>query len=346
MKRRLWLWMLLAAVAGVGVLGAGAGPAAAASEAHVQRVRGGFALQSLPGDGEALQGQVSAVRQREVRLQLPGYRRSCADRSGRSRRRLCGRQHQYGTQLYNDGLRHATSLLPEQALRHHARNPAHIATLGDLTKSGTLIAMGDAAVPIGTYTRTVLTNITNSGIYGPDYSDQVMANVAATVANVNMVTALVKLGEVDAGFVYKSDRRRRVPRSRGSGSPRPTSRIRCRPIRSRRSRPRLVQPMAQRFVQFVMSSAGQKVMERWGFLSKPYPVISDLAHERFCRLDRDHHRHQLPGPERSSSVASSPQRPPGARSRSRPRCPTASRPAPRRSSSGATAATRRRSPSP
>ena len=82
-------------------------------------------------------------------------------------------------------------------------NPAKLHTLADLARPGVMIAIGDAAVPIGTYTRTVLTNL--NAIYGASYTTNVLANVVSNEVNVTAVVPLVKLNEVDAGFVYKSD---------------------------------------------------------------------------------------------------------------------------------------------
>jgi molybdate transport system substrate-binding protein len=78
-------------------------------------------------------------------------------------------------------------------------NPAGIKTVDDLTKPGVKIVIGDAAVPVGSYTRTVLKNL---GI-----TDSVMKNVVSNETDVRNVLAKVALGEADAGFVYITDAR-------------------------------------------------------------------------------------------------------------------------------------------
>ncbi len=76
-------------------------------------------------------------------------------------------------------------------------NPAGIHSVTDLTKPGVKIVIGDPSVPVGSYTRTVLSNL---GI-----SAAVLKNVVSQETDVKGVVAKVALGEADAGFVYVTD---------------------------------------------------------------------------------------------------------------------------------------------
>lgn len=76
-------------------------------------------------------------------------------------------------------------------------NPARIRGVDDLTKPGVKIVVGDPAVPVGSYTRTVLGNL---GI-----SAAVLRNVVSQETDVRSVLGKVALGEADAGFVYITD---------------------------------------------------------------------------------------------------------------------------------------------
>ncbi len=76
-------------------------------------------------------------------------------------------------------------------------NPAHIHSVADLTRPGVKVVIGDASVPVGSYTLTVLKNL---GI-----SDGVLKNVVSKEVDVKGVVAKVALGEADAGFVYVTD---------------------------------------------------------------------------------------------------------------------------------------------
>jgi molybdate transport system substrate-binding protein len=76
-------------------------------------------------------------------------------------------------------------------------NPANIHSVTELTKPGIKVVVGDPAVPVGSYTLTVLKNL---GI-----SDAVLKNVVSRETDVKSVVAKVALGEADAGFVYVTD---------------------------------------------------------------------------------------------------------------------------------------------
>ncbi|HKP18431.1 MAG TPA: molybdate ABC transporter substrate-binding protein [Gaiellaceae bacterium] len=76
-------------------------------------------------------------------------------------------------------------------------NPAGIHSVLDLTRPGVKVVIGDAGVPVGSYTRTVLSNL---GI-----SAAVLKNVASQETDVKGVVGKVVLGEADAGFVYATD---------------------------------------------------------------------------------------------------------------------------------------------
>jgi molybdate transport system substrate-binding protein len=76
-------------------------------------------------------------------------------------------------------------------------NPAHIRTVDDLARPGVKVVIGDPAVPVGSYTQTVLKNL--------GLTDAVMKNVVSKEDDVKSVVAKVALGEADAGFVYVTD---------------------------------------------------------------------------------------------------------------------------------------------
>ena len=76
-------------------------------------------------------------------------------------------------------------------------NPADIASVYDLRKSGVKVVVGDQSVPIGSYTRQLLDNL---GI-----KDAVLHNVVSQETDVKSIVAKIALGEADAGFVYRTD---------------------------------------------------------------------------------------------------------------------------------------------
>jgi molybdate transport system substrate-binding protein len=76
-------------------------------------------------------------------------------------------------------------------------NPAGINSIYDLTKPGTKIAEAAPSVPVGSYTVQVLNRL---GI-----DSAIQARVVSQETSDANVVAKVALGQVDAGFVYRSD---------------------------------------------------------------------------------------------------------------------------------------------
>jgi molybdate transport system substrate-binding protein len=74
-------------------------------------------------------------------------------------------------------------------------NPADVTSVEDLTKGAKLV-VGDPAVPVGSYTETVLQNL---GISDSDL------DIVSKEQDVKSVLSKVELGEADAGFVYVTD---------------------------------------------------------------------------------------------------------------------------------------------
>jgi molybdate transport system substrate-binding protein len=74
-------------------------------------------------------------------------------------------------------------------------NPANLTSVDDL-KKGAKLVVGDPAVPVGSYTETVLGNL---GISDSDLK------IVSKEQDVKSVLSKVELGEADAGFVYVTD---------------------------------------------------------------------------------------------------------------------------------------------
>jgi len=84
-------------------------------------------------------------------------------------------------------------------------NPAGIASLADLNKTGVKLVIGTKDVPFGDYTRQMLDKMAADPAYGQAYKDAVMANVVSEETAVSSVVPKLALGEADAAIVYKSD---------------------------------------------------------------------------------------------------------------------------------------------
>ena len=143
-------------------------------------------------------------------------------------------------------------------------NPGHVHSLVDLTKSGIMIAIGDSGVPVGKYTQKVLANLDKK--YGASYSTKIMANVVSTETQDSNIVALVKLGAVDAGFVYASDAHYLGKSVKAIVIPNAyqTNPLPIYPIAVTKS---AAQPkIAQAFMNFVLGKKGQLILKKYGFL--------------------------------------------------------------------------------
>jgi molybdate transport system substrate-binding protein len=170
----------------------------------------------------------------------------------------------YPDQLYQQGLVEkpipfATNTL---VLIVPKSNPAGIHSVNDLTKPGVKIVIGDPAVPIGSYTLTVLKNL---GIRAA-----VLINVVSKEPDVKGIVGKVALGQADAGFVYVTD---------------------VRPVRSKvlaialreSAQPHVVyevavvkagkhQGAAHRFVTALVRPPAQRQLVKFGFGPRPKPT--------------------------------------------------------------------------
>lgn len=148
-------------------------------------------------------------------------------------------------------------------------NPAGVASLRDLARPGVLLVLAAPDVPVRAYTDRLLAQLAADPAYGEAYRQAVLNNVVSEEPNVRQVVAKIALGEVDAGIVYQTD-----------VTPELADRVVAMPI-PEAINPRAVYPiavvaeaphpaLAQAFVAFVRSAAGQDILARWGFVVPPY----------------------------------------------------------------------------
>jgi molybdate transport system substrate-binding protein len=79
---------------------------------------------------------------------------------------------------------------------------ASIRSFEDLPRAARIV-LGGAEVPIGRYTREILDRASER--YGPNFRRSVEERVVSNELNVRQVLAKVRLGEADAGIVYRTD---------------------------------------------------------------------------------------------------------------------------------------------
>jgi len=144
-------------------------------------------------------------------------------------------------------------------------NPASLATLPDLAKPGVKVVFAAKEVPVGQYALGFLDKAAQDAAYGAAFKEGVLANVVSYEENVKAVLIKVLLGEADAGIVYTSDITRDNADQVGRiDIPDALNSIATYPIAALDDSAH--PDLAQAFVDLVLSSEGQDVLERHGFI--------------------------------------------------------------------------------
>ena len=145
-------------------------------------------------------------------------------------------------------------------------NPGGIEGPGDLAKGGLKLVVANEEVPAGAYTRQILTAMDESGDFEAGFGEKVGDNFVSLESNVKQVVAKVELGEADAGVVYGTDVTPGVaPNLKKIEVPERFNVIAEYPIA-------LVsdgsnEAAGRAFIEFVLSEAGQGILQKYGFLS-------------------------------------------------------------------------------
>jgi molybdate transport system substrate-binding protein len=137
-------------------------------------------------------------------------------------------------------------------------NPARIKTAQNLEKGDAKVVVADPAVPLGSYTETVLGNL---GI------DESKLNIVSKEQDAESVLAKLTSGEADAGFVYVTDALSQKAKLHEIEFPASADATATYPIGivsySKNTK------AAQQWIDLVNSPQGQAVLERFGFGAAP-----------------------------------------------------------------------------
>ncbi len=146
-----------------------------------------------------------------------------------------------------------------------AANPANITTAADLSREGLRIAMGTEDVPVGINTRQAVDKMANAS-YGLPWKEALNGNVVTFETTEPGVVTKVNLGEVDAGFVYESSYKAAkpgqliaitIPKDQNSLQTYTAGVLNDPKNKSG----------ATKFVEFLTSADGQKILSDYGFAS-------------------------------------------------------------------------------
>ncbi len=151
-------------------------------------------------------------------------------------------------------------------------NPAKLVTLKDLAKPGVKLVIASKGVPVRDYTNTMLDKLAQNPAYGNDYKTAFLKNVVSEEANVRQVAAKVSLGEADAGFVYRSDVTPDISsKVQIIQIPDTVNTIATYPIAVTNDSANPDQ--AKKYVDYMVSDAGQKILVKWNFISVAIPPL-------------------------------------------------------------------------
>jgi molybdate transport system substrate-binding protein len=105
----------------------------------------------------------------------------------------------YPEELFEEGLVEEPQVFCKNELVIAVPEGSDIKSIGDLTKPGTKIVIGDKSVPVGGYTREVLARLPKAE------EEAILGNVVSEETEVSSVIAKLEGGAADAGFVYVTD---------------------------------------------------------------------------------------------------------------------------------------------
>lgn len=142
-------------------------------------------------------------------------------------------------------------------------NPAGITAPIDLANEGIKLVIANPDVPAGQYALEALDKMRALPEFGPDFRERVERNIVSHEDNVRQVVAKVQLGEADAGIAYVTDI---TPDVAGAVTvieiPDVTNVIADYPIASVTNGNAT---LAQVFIDYLLSPAGQEILNDLGF---------------------------------------------------------------------------------
>jgi molybdate transport system substrate-binding protein len=144
-------------------------------------------------------------------------------------------------------------------------NPAGITSLRDLAAKPVKLVIGAEAVPIGSYTRSVLGNLDSP--YGAGYARRVLSHVVSEEDSDTSILAKVETGEADAGFVYVTDAVSAGSKVITISLPPSAQAVASYPVSAVTASAHAA--AAKRFVDFVLSPSAQRELRRAGFGPPP-----------------------------------------------------------------------------
>jgi molybdate transport system substrate-binding protein len=145
------------------------------------------------------------------------------------------------------------------------KHSTKVQSLQDMAKPGVVFVLTDPSVPIGNYSRQILTRLSQDPTYGAEFSQKVLANLKSQETDVKAVVSKVQLGEADVGMCYSTDAATAAKDVNTIPIPDQFNLIATYPIAVVKQAQN--KPAAQAFIAFVRSAAGQNILKHAGFIT-------------------------------------------------------------------------------
>lgn len=139
-------------------------------------------------------------------------------------------------------------------------NPAGIASLDDLGKSGVTLLLAVEGVPAREYADQIIHTLPDS------LQSKIYSNLVSEESTVRQVATKIALGEADAGIAYSSDITPDIAdRVEQVQIPVSVNILATYPIAAISDSQQ--KDLANDFIEFVLSETGQAILVKWGFIS-------------------------------------------------------------------------------
>jgi molybdate transport system substrate-binding protein len=149
---------------------------------------------------DALTTCAQQFKQAKIRFSFAGSDELAAQiRQGANPNLFASANTKLPEQLFSEGKISKPQVFAGNKLVIAVPSDSKITSIADLEKPGTSLVIGDASVPIGSYTRQVL------GRLPPAQEKAILANVKSEEPDVSSIVGKLTQGAADAGFTYVSD---------------------------------------------------------------------------------------------------------------------------------------------
>src|SRR5919197_3843540 len=246
----------LACVAIAAVAVAGCGSASGGSSEPTLTVSAAASLK------DAFTACAQHFKQAKIRFSFAGSDELAAQiRQGANPNLFASANTKLPDQLYSEGKISEPQVFAGNKLVIAVPSDSKITSIAELEKPGTSLVIGDASVPIGSYTREVL------GHLPPAQEKAILADVKSEEPDVSSIVGKLTQGAADAGFTYVSDVKGTKGQLKAIDLPpslQPNVAYGAGIVRGTPN-----QKQSQAFIDDVISGSCRQVMQTNGFLPPP-----------------------------------------------------------------------------